>query len=127
MTNYDLEEAELIKWQMVLTILFIFSFILSISLSYNELLKHVHKTPLYTKKTEKNILIINRSLAFFITLGFLYLNWVDKQIKGKYNQPHKYSDLQISASMITLVATIIVLYVAIDSNNGSVAIQNPEL
>lgn len=128
MTNYDLEEANLIKIQIGLSFLFLFTLIISLTLSYNELLKYQKQTPLYDKKTEDSILILNRSIAFIIAIGFLLINIKDKGIKEKYNQGDmKSAQLQIDASAITLIATIIVLYVAIDGTNGGIQIENPEI
>ena len=128
MTNYDLEEAKLIKWQMGLSTLFIFTLIISLSLSYNELLKHQKKPPLYNKETEDAILVLNRIIAFCIAIGFLLINLTDKEVKQQYNEGNmKYADLQIDASLITLVASLIVLYVAVDGANGSTQIENPEI
>ena len=128
MTNYDLEEAELIKKQMGLSALFLLTLIVSLSLSYNELLKHQKQQPLYTKDAEESVLVINRILAFLIAFGFLLINIKDKKIKQNYNQGNmKIADLQIDASVITLIATIIVLYVAVSGRNGSTEIENPEV
>lgn len=128
MTNYDLEEAKLIKWQMGLSCLFILTLIVSLTLSYNELLKHQKKEPLYDKETENSILITNRSIAFLIAVAFLAINYIDKDLKTQYNEGNlKYADLQIDASIITIIASIIVLYVAIDGASGSTQIENPEI
>ncbi len=128
MTNYDLEEVELIKDQIGLSTLFLFTLVVSLSLSYNELLKYENKPPLYTQQAEETVLIINRTLAFLISIGFLLINIKDKQVKEVYNQGNiKNANLQIDASVITLIATIIVLYVAVNGNNDSTQIENPEV
>lgn len=40
MSNYDLEEAYLLEWQLILSVFLIFSLLVSLTLTYNEILKH---------------------------------------------------------------------------------------
>ncbi len=128
MTNYDLEEADLIKKQIGLSFLFLLTLFVSLTLSYNELLKYQNKPPLYTKEAEEAVLVVNRTLALLIALGFLWINIQDKQVKKQYNQGDmQNANLQIDASAITLIATAIVLYVALSDRNQSTNIENPEI
>ncbi len=125
MTNYDLEEANLLKWQFGLSLLFIFTIIISLTLTYNEILKHEKKTPLYDENMEDEILKINRTIGVLISLAFLVINIVDKDIKKKHNLDLKTADLQIDAGILSLVSTLIVLYVAFIGDGGT-ATENPE-
>lgn len=129
MTNYDLEELKLLKWQMVLSSLFIVSIVISLALSYNEIKKYKKQKPLFNTKDESDILIFNRTLALIIAIAFLYINYLDKNTKINYNQDLNYANLQIDASIITIIASLIVFYIAIDSKNKNIdtTIENPEI
>ncbi len=125
MTNYDLEEAKLLRWQFGLSLLFIFTLIVSLTLTYNQILIHEKKKPLYTNKTSEDLLKLNRTLALIISIGFLYINYIDKGIKEEHNLDLKTANLQIDAGILSLLSAIIVLYVAF-MGDGATALENPE-
>jgi len=125
MTNYDLEEAKLLRWQFGLSLLFIFTLIVSLTLTYNQILIHEKKKPLYTTKTSDDILKLNRTLSTLLALGFLYINYIDKGIKEENNLDLKSANLQIDAGILSVLAALIVLYVSF-MEDGSVATENPE-
>ena len=128
MSNYDLEEVKLLKAQMVLSVLAIVTVLVSLGLSYNEILKLNKTTPLFSRKMENGILISNRLLALIISIGFLYIDYIDKNIKQKYKKNNlRDAQLQINASILSVIASIIVLYTAFDGENGEVELENPEL
>ncbi len=122
MTNYDLEEGTLLKIQFALTVLLIGSLLISLTLTYNEILKMNEDTPLYDENEEIEILSFNRVLALIISLLFLMVNIKDKNLKIKYNQGNlDDANKQIIAGILSFLASLIVLGTAI---TGSV--ENPE-
>ncbi len=125
MTNYNLEEDALLKLQINLSIIFIFTIIISISLSYNSMMECEGKNKFYSNDDALNILRINRIIAFFVSLGFIYINIRDKNIKEKYKLNIEFADIQIIASIVTLIATTLVLYVAFSGSGEIVAGENP--
>lgn len=129
MTNYNLEELELFNIQLILTALTIGTLLVSMTLTYNEKLKIQNEPPILTDEESSNLLVLNRGLAVFIGIGFLLLNIQDRKIKetdGKINL--KFADMQIEASVISLVSAFIVLYVAMnDTNQEIIANENPQL
>ena len=128
MSNYDLEEVKLLKAQMVLSVLAIVTVLVSLGLSYNEILKLNKTTPLFSRKMENGILISNRLLALIISIGFLYIDYIDRDIKQKYKKNNlRDAQLQINASILSVIASIIVLYTAFNGKNGEVGLENPEL
>lgn len=128
MSNYDLEEVKLLKAQMVLSVVAIVTVLVSLGLSYNEILKLNKTTPLFSRKMENGILISNRLLALIISIGFLYIDYIDREIKQKYKKNNlRNAQLQINASILSVIASIIVLYTAFDGENGEVELENPEL
>lgn len=129
MTNYNLEELELFNIQLILTALTIGTLLVSMTLTYNEKLKIQNEPPIFTDEESSNLLVLNRALVVFIGIGFLLLNIQDRKIKetdGKINL--KFADMQIEASVISLVSAFIVLYVAMnDTNQEIIANENPQL
>ncbi len=122
MTNYNLEESELLKWQLLLTFIFIGTLFVSLTITYNEILKMEDKDPLYNEDVELAILKINRFIALVISLGFLLINVRDKNLKEFYNQGNlKDADKQIVAGIFTVISTIIVLGTAATGST-----ENPE-
>ena len=126
MSNYDLEEDVLLKFQICLSIIFIFTLIISISLSYNSIMECEGRQKVYSDIDALNVLRINRIISFAVALGFLFINIYDKDIKEKYNLDNKNSDAQIIASFITLISSLIVLYVAFSNNSSIIGNENPE-
>ena len=127
MTNYDLEEAELITLQIVLSVVLLFTTIISITLSYDFLMKLEKKEPLYAEEEATDILIFNRLVMFVVAIIFIYINIRDKSVKEKYNSEDEFADLQILASVFSFIATLIVLYVGIKSGSNITSEENPTI
>lgn len=127
MTNYDLEESELIKLQIFLSIVLLFTTIISITLSYNFLLNLEKKPPIYSEKESLDLLLFNRTIIFVVAAIFIYINIRDKNVKEKYNLEDEFADLQIDASALNLVAAAIVLYVGIKSGSNITSGENPTI
>ena len=89
MTNYDLEEAELIVVQIILSVILLFTTIISITLSYDFLMKLEKKEHLYTEKEATIILIFNNALSQswleFLFILILEINQLKKNIILKTN------------------------------------------
>ncbi len=127
MTNYNLEEAELVKVQIVLSVILLFTTIISISLSYNFLLGLEDKKTIYTEKESYDILLFNRTVMFVVAAIFIYINIRDKSVKEKYNLEDEFADLQIDASLFNFIAALIVLYVGIKSGSNITSNENPTI
>lgn len=125
MSNYDLEEDKLLKYQISLSIIFIFTLLISITLSYNSMMECEGNDKIYSDDDALNVLKINRIIAFLVALGFLFINVYDKDLKGKYGHNDGNADLQILASIVTLISSLIVLYVAFSSTNEIIQNENP--
>ena len=122
MTNYNLEESELLKWQLLLTFIFIGTLFVSLTITYNEILKMEDKEPLYNEDVELAILRTNRFIALVISLEFLLINVRNKNLKEFYNQGNlKDAGKQIIAGIFTVISTIIVLGTAATGST-----ENPE-
>ena len=127
MTNYNLEEAELIKIQIVLSFVLLFTTVISIFLSYNFLLELEEKETIYSEKESFDILIFNRIVMFIVALIFIYINIRDKKVKKKYSLEDEFADLQIWASVFSFISALIVLYVGLGSGSNIMAYENPTI
>ena len=127
MTNYNLEEAELIVVQIILSVILLFTTIISITLSYDFLMKLEKKEPLYDEKEATDILIFNRLVMFIVAGIFIYINIRDKNVKKKYNFDDEFSDFQILASIFSFIAALIVLYVGVNYNSNVTSGENPTI
>lgn len=127
MTNYNLEEADLIKAQIILSFILLFTTIISISLSYNFLLGLEDKEQIYTEIESSEILILNRTIMFIVAAIFIYINIRDKRVKEKYNLEDEFANLQIDASVLNFIAALIVLYVGLKSGSNITSGENPTI
>lgn len=127
MTNYDLEESELIKLQILLSFVLLFTTIISITLSYDFLLKLEKKPPIYSEKESLDILIFNRTIMFIVAALFIYINIRDKNVKEKYNSEDEFANLQIDASLFNFIAAASVLYVGVKSRSNITSEENPTI
>ena len=116
-----------IELQILLSIFFIFTTIISIILLYNEDLYIKYKQFILDPKNAYIIASINRIVILIILLLFLYANYVDKNIDIIENKDLKADNLQIIASILTIISGIIVLYVTIQyfSTNINSSLENP--
>ena len=127
MTNYNLEEERLVEIQIVLSTILLFCTIISIFLSYNFLLSLKNEKTIYTDEDSYNILIFNRTVMFIVALIFILINLKDKCVKEKYGIKDDFADLQILASIFNFIATLIVLYVGINSSINITSEENPTI
>ena len=116
-----------IELQILLSIFFIFTTIISIILLYNEDLYIKYKKFILDPNNVYIISSINRIVILIILLLFLYANYVDKNIDIIENKDLKADNLQIIASILTIISGIIVLYVTIEyfSTNINSSLENP--
>ena len=125
MSNYDLEEDYLLKIQICLSIIFIFTVFVSISLSYNSMISLEGRDKIYSDEDALNVLKLNRVISLLVALGFILINIYDKYVKEKYDLDKGEANLQILASIMTLISSIIVLYVAFSSDSSIINNENP--
>ena len=106
------KEKDLTRLELLTTFFFVLSLFISLSLVYNNYLKYDKKN-FYSNKLARQIGIINRLIIVILSLSYLYINVENKKI---------------SASVLTTIAAIIVLYVVISNNDYNVVgIENPAI
>ena len=129
MNNTTKEEVKILDLQILITCIYIASLIISIYITYID--KQSNLNPNKKYPDTKNISIFNRILIVILTLGFLYISFQNRNIGIKKGRKPDLFNLQVVASEISLLSTIIVLYVVIKSMGENYiiisGISNPNL
>lgn len=121
------KEKQLLEQQMITTIIYLITLFISLSLTYNDILNLENKH-LYNDDLAEKIGIINRTIVLVLTLSYLYINYQNREIAKIKKKDLKFSNLQLSASSLSTIAAIIVLYVVINSGKYTViSAGNPNL
>ncbi len=121
------EEIEQLNIQIIVLLILIITTIISILLTYNQKLSLQNKKTIFTKKQTYNISYINRLIILITTIIFLIINYKLYQISKKEGEDLKVYYLQIIASILSVIAAIIVFYVvSIEPAGDEVSdIENP--
>ncbi len=129
--NTQKKEAELLDLQLIATIVYIGSLIISIFLTYNDKMDVLHLNKIFTDKQNRNLSIFNRFLVVILTLVFLYASYKTRELAKIKGEKIENFNLQVIASEISLISTLIVLYVVIKSQGEQYSIisgiSNPNL
>ena len=125
--NTTEKELKAVNEQIIATILFLGTIIVSLSLSIDRKQKILNKKAIYSNEKARNIAIINRIIVVFIVLIYLQIDKENLDItKEKQNQTNL-ANLQIIAEIITLIAALIALYITYNSKTEDISIENPEI
>lgn len=129
--NTKNEEIRLLDIQIITTLIYIGSLVLSIYLTYNDKLDLMNKKTIFTEKQTKNYSIFNRFLVVILTSIYLYISYQNNKIAKKNNRNIGATKLQLTASELSFISTIIVLYVVISTSGEEYSIisgsGNPNL
>lgn len=125
------KEENLLDLQIITTLVYIGSLILSIYITYNDKVTIANGKGFLSKKQNQNISIFNRTLVVVLTLIYLYISYENREIIEKKKGDRNAASLQVFASEISLVSTIIVLYVILKTSGEEYSIisgaGNPNL
>lgn len=132
MTNEEKINNQKIKFldlQMVATIGFIVTLIISFLLSYDKKLSLEKKERLFTEENAQNLALFQTILVFIIAACFLYANYKQYQL-AKENHDDDENDLflQIETSIFAIISAIIGLYIVFKNykkKNLSIAETEP--
>ncbi len=129
--NDKKKEENLLDLQIITTLVYIGSLILSIYITYNDKMTVANGKGFLSKKQNQNISIFNRTLVVVLTLIYLYVSYENRKIIEKKKGNINAASLQVFASEISLVSTIIVLYVILKTSGEEYSIisgaGNPNL
>lgn len=120
MNNYNKdsnEEIKLLDIQIIVSVITIITIIISITLIYNQKLDLQNKDTLFSKSKTQKISLINRITLVVTASIFLYVNYKLKEISESEGEDTKPYNLQIISSYLTVIASIIVLYVVASTYN----------
>lgn len=124
-------EVYLLDIQIIASSLYIASLLLSIILTYNDKLITQNKKTILTNTQAANLSVFNRIFIVILTLIFLYSTYQSRENAKRENQKIWPFDLQMYASELSLLATIIVLYVVVETAGERYSIvpgiNNPSL
>ncbi len=121
MKNNDFKELEIkiLDIQLIATILFVISLFISILITYDEKIKLENNKGLFSDKTVQDLSLFNRIFVVILALVFIYCNYISKKIAEYKNDEIESTELQILAGLLSLVASVIVLYVAYKNRNDA--------
>lgn len=121
------KKLNVLNEQMLATILFIGSLIISLSITYDSKQKIQRKQRIYTDKSARYTAIFNRIFVIFIVLFYLRIDNENIEInKGSSN--NNLLQLQKLIEIITLCTAIVALYITVKSTPDSIATnENPNI
>lgn len=127
--NTKQEEIKILNFQNIVTTIYILSLILSIYITNID--KDCIVNPDKKHPNTIKLAIFNRTLVVVLTLLFLYISIQNRKIGIQKGKKTDLFNLQVMASEITLLSTVIVLYVVIKSMGENYTIisgvSNPNL
>lgn len=124
------KELSLLNYQIITSILFIVSLIISIILTYDEKQGLLKKPGLFSEKFDKYLNLFNRILALLIIATILWINYETYKIQKQKRSNSAPFRHQLYASVFSVISACIVLYVVIEnwySNPNITSIENPTI
>lgn len=115
-TNKEIDNFNL---QIIASLLFIISIIVSIILTYSEKLE-IFNISIISKSNRNKINICNRFFVIFIICIFLYSSFVTKDIVKDKNGNLDEQYIRIFINLVTLVLALLTLYVAVKYQNSDI-------
>jgi len=122
------KELSLLNYQIITSVLFVISLIISIILTYDERQQLLKEPRLFSETFDKYLNLFNRIFALLIIVVILWINYETykiKEQKGGNIAPFRH---QIYASIFSVISAVIVFYVVIEnwySNPNITSIENP--
>jgi len=120
-------EINILNIQLITSLIVIITVAVSLILTYNQKLDIENKKTIFNKKQTHNISYINRLIILITAIIFLIINYKLYQISKKEGEDLKVYYLQIIASILSTIASIIVFYVvSIEPTGDEISdIENP--
>lgn len=129
--NTKKKEIELLNIQIIATIIYLGSLILSIYLTYNDKLLLTNNKKILTEKQSNTLSIANRIVVVVLTLIYLYISYSNIKIAKEKKNKLKPFILQLMGSELSTLSTIIVLYAVLLTSGSQYSIvagvENPTL
>lgn len=132
MNTNQYKNAQKIKFldlQLLATLGFIFSLIISYILSYDKKLSLENKKRLFTNEEVQNLAFFQTILVLVISLCFLYVNYKQYIISKQTNDRNELDFLlQIETSIFAIISALIGVYIVCKNHrNKNITIANKEI
>lgn len=131
MNSKDLQNRQLkiIDGQLIGCVLYIISLIASIVIILNQRKVALNKEQFLTGEESQTIALTNKIFILLLIIFFLYLNYESYSLAKDTNQDTSSLELQIIASILSIVVALIGLYVVStdfqNTNLQTAEIENP--
>ena len=122
------KELSLLNYQIITSVLFVLSLIISIVLTFDEKQELLNKPRLFSEQFDKRLNLFNRTLALSIIIVILLINYETYKIQKQKRSNIAPFRHQLYASVFSVISASIVLYVVIEnwySNPNITSIENP--
>ena len=113
MNDLTQKEVNLLDLQNITTAVFIVSLLISMYITSID--KKSTLNPDINYPDTSKISVFNRTLVVILSLSYLYISYGNRKIASEKGQTTNLFNLQVVASEISLISTLIVLYVVIKS------------
>lgn len=125
--NNNEKEIKVVNENMLATIIFIATLIVSLSLSYDKREKLKKNDGLFTKKQARRIAIINRTVVVVLALFYFQIDRENISVSSNKKSNTDLLYLQAFIEFIAVITALVALYITIKSNSETVNIENPNL
>ena len=127
--NIQNQQLFIIDGQLIGSILYIASLVISIIMILNQRQRAVGKDGFLTPEESQILALLNKIFLLLLILWFLYLDYKTKDLSANTNQDTSALELQIKGSIISIIPALIGLYVVItnfaNTNLQTAEIENP--
>ena len=120
------EQLSIIDGQLIGCILYIVSLVISITIILNQRKRALGKEEFLTSEESQLLALLNKIFILALILWFLYLNYKAKNFAANTEQDTSALELQITASIISIIPALIGLYVVI-TNFSNTNLQTAEI
>ena len=122
------EEIKYINYQLIGLFITLITTVIALAITYNQKLGLQHKQKLFNSKEALNITKMNRIIILLVGILFLYINYRLYQISKEEGEDLKSYKLQITASILIVIAGLIALYIVSLSSTETLSdVENPNI
>ena len=130
MNIYENENSRLSNLQITFTLIYVGALLTSAFLTYNDKLRGEHRPTYLSKDATTKINFYNRSVIFLLIIGFLYINYKNRESAKQTNRDLTDFNLQLFVSFLSTFGDAIILYIAykalVNRSNNVSEFENPE-
>ena len=124
--NQTNKQLFIIDGQLIGSILYIISIIISIIIILDQRREVLNKKRNLTPKETQTLALANKIFIFLLISWFLYLNYKSYKFAESTNQDTSALKLQIFSSFLSIISAIIGIYV-VSTNFGNTNLQTAEI